>query len=119
MSCRGHLGHEVYRGLVRVRAVQVLSVITLRDEGSQRRISLRLYAREQFMDGCGHRHYHYRLARQGFSRRADLPYPGGSFSFLGHTSPGRIARRDDRDGHGDHGSAHHMSGKNDEYAREG
>jgi len=50
--------------------------------------------REQQMDGCGYRHHHYRLARRA-SRRADLPYHGGSFSSPGHTSPGRIARRDD------------------------
>ena len=49
-------------------------------------------SREQHMDGCGYRHHHYRLARRGFSRRADLPHPGGSFSFPGHTPPGRIVR---------------------------
>src|SRR5665647_202878 len=49
---------------------------------------------EQHLDGSGYRHIHYRLARRGTSRRANLPYPWGVFSFPGHTPFGRIAWRD-------------------------
>ena len=48
---------------------------------------------EQHLDGSGYRHIHYRLARRGTSRRANLPYPWGVFSFPDTTPPGRIAWR--------------------------